>query len=150
MRDILVRGMLAGVLAALLATAFAAVVGEPPIEAAIAFEAAHEQAVTPGAVMPAGPVSRVVQRTAGLAAGWLLLGVAFGGLTAIAYAFAYGRLGTLDRRTTALLVALLAFAALYALPFLKYPPNPPAVGALGTIQQRTQYYVLMVLASVAV
>jgi hypothetical protein len=34
-------------------------------------------------------------------------------------------------------------------PFLKYPPNPPAVGYEETLRDRTAWYLLMVLLSVA-
>src|SRR5262249_48603227 len=33
-------------------------------------------------------------------------------------------------------------------PFVKYPPNPPAVGQADTIRDRTAWYLVMVLASV--
>ncbi len=38
--------------------------------------------------------------------------------------------------------------AVYLVPFLKYPPNPPAVGQSDTIGSRTGWYLVMVLASV--
>jgi predicted cobalt transporter CbtA len=36
----------------------------------------------------------------------------------------------------------------YLVPFVKYPPNPPAVGQSDTIGARTGWYLVMVLASV--
>ena len=74
------------------------------------------------------------------ATGVVVLAVAFGGSFAIAFAFAFGRLGTLHARGTALVVALLGFVAVYGVPFLKYPPNPPAIGDPSTIQIRTALY----------
>ena len=38
--------------------------------------------------------------------------------------------------------------AVYLVPFVKYPPNPPAVGQADTIGARTGWYLVMVLASV--
>lgn len=37
----------------------------------------------------------------------------------------------------------------YLVPFVKYPPNPPAVGQVDTIGSRTLWYLATVLASVA-
>ncbi len=164
MRDLLVRGMLAGIIASVLATAFAFTVGEPAIERAIAIEeqnaaagmpAGHDHGVmaatataTAAEAEEASPVSRELQRTVGLVAGTLALGVAFGGVFAIVFAFARGRLGITSDRGTALTVAVLTFVAFYLVPFLKYPANPPAVGHGETIEARTAAYVGMLLASV--
>lgn len=158
MRDLLLRGMLAGIVASVLAIGFASLFGEPAIERAIAFEeqAARADDHAPsqghaGAVTEdAEPVTRSVQRTAGLVAGLVGLGVAFGGIVAIAFAFARGRLGALSDRATALTVAALAFVAMYLLPFLKYPANPPAVGIPETLQARTAAYVGMFVLSVLI
>lgn len=157
MRDLLVRGMLAGIIASVLAIAFAFVVGEPAIERAIALEE-QSAAAAPGghshgapdetAHEAASPVSRELQRTVGLVAGMVALGVAFGGVFAIVFAFARGRLGITSDRGTALTVAVLTFVAFYFVPFLKYPANPPAVGLGETIEARTAAYVGMLLASV--
>jgi hypothetical protein len=45
-------------------------------------------------------------------------------------------------------VALGGFVTLYLVPFLKYPPNPPAVGHDDTIGARTGLYLVMVVGSV--
>ena len=158
MRDLLLRGMLAGVTASIFAVGFATVFGEPPIERAIAFEEqssgglahAAPDGHASDAAAEAAPVPRSVQRTAGLSVGMLGLGVAFGGIVAIAFAFARGRLGAMSDRATALTVALLAFLAMYLVPFLKYPANPPAAGDPETIQARTAAYVAMLLLSVLI
>lgn len=164
MRDTLVRGMLAGIFAAVLALGFAYVFGEPEVNSAIAFEDAHASAddghshtqasaaAEPGVHTHAEEeaiVSRGVQSTIGLATGLGMIGVAFGGLFAIAFALAYGRLGALGIRGTALVVALLGFTALYLIPFLKYPPNPPATGDPDTIAQRTVLYFGMLIIALA-
>jgi predicted cobalt transporter CbtA len=52
-------------------------------------------------------------------------------------------------RALSVLLAAAAFVAMYLVPFVKYPPNPPAVGQSDTIGARTGWYLVMVLASVA-
>ena len=141
MSQLLVRGLLAGLLAGVLAFGFARVFGEPPVQAAIDFEgqlaALHHEPEEPELV------SRDIQSTLGLGTGVIVLAVAFGGAFAIAFAFAYGRLGSLHARGTALVVALLGFVACYGVPYLKFPPNPPAIGDPATIQARTALYFAM-------
>jgi len=144
-RSLLARGMLVGVVAGLLAIAFGWLFGEPQIDQAIAFEYAH----TPPGVDDPEPVSRAVQSTLGLGVSVLVYGAALGGIFALAFAFAYGRLGQLRARGTALLVAGLGLVAMFLVPFLKYPANPPAIGDHDTIGRRTALYFLMILISVA-
>jgi predicted cobalt transporter CbtA len=55
---------------------------------------------------------------------------------------------TVESRRLSLLLAAGAFAAVYLVPFVKYPPNPPAVGQSDTIGARTGWYLAMVVASV--
>ena len=47
-----------------------------------------------------------------------------------------------------MLVAGIGFVSLYAVPFVVYPPNPPAVGSAETIGLRTALYVTAVAISV--
>jgi hypothetical protein len=141
-RNLLVRGMLAGLVAGLLALVVAYFLGEPNVDKAIGFEEAHahehEMEI----------VSRGLQSTAGLATGVLVYGVAFGGIAALAYCFALGRVGRFGPRATALLLSGCALLAVYVVPFLKYPANPPAVGNADTIGRRTTLYFLMMVLSV--
>ncbi|MFD9934386.1 CbtA family protein [Streptomyces massasporeus] len=143
-RNLLVRGMLAGLAAAVLALAVAYFLGEPDIDRAIGFEEAH--ASTHGHETEL--VSRGLQSTAGLATGVLVYGVAFGGIAALAFCFALGRVGRFGPRATALLLSGSALLAVYVVPFLKYPANPPAVGNPDTIGERTTLYFLMMLLGV--
>lgn len=143
-RSLLVRGMLAGLAAGLLALVVAYFLGEPRVDSAIAFEEAHSHAHEHGAEA----VSRTMQSTAGLATGVLVYGVAFGGIAALAYCFALGRTGRFGPRATALLLAAAGLIAVYVVPFLKYPANPPSVGEADTIARRTALYFLMVALSV--
>jgi hypothetical protein len=144
-RTLLVRGMLAGLAAGLLAFAFAYAFGEPQVQAAIDFEdhlarLAHEPAA-------AEEVSRGIQRTLGLLTGIVLMGVALGGVFALLFAWAYGRIGPLGARATAALLALGAFVTVTLVPFTKYPANPPTVGNPDTIDRRTVLFVAMICIS---
>ncbi|MFI5489128.1 CbtA family protein [Micromonospora echinaurantiaca] len=147
-RTLLIRGMVVGAIAGVVAYLFATLFGEGPINDAIAFEEAH------AAPLPAGEhehelVSRTVQSTIGLATASIIYGIALGGLYAIAVAIAAGRVGRLSARATAGLVALAGFVGVALVPFLKYPPTPPATGNPDTLQQRTGLYFLMIVIGVA-
>lgn len=146
MRTLLVWGLLAGLLAGVLAFGFASVFGEPPVEAAITLEeqGAHDHE----AGEEAPPVSRDVQRTVGLAIATCAFAVALGGLVALAFAFAYGRIGSLGPRATAFTVTAVGFVAVVLVPYVTYPPNPPAVGHAETIGDRTAAYFGMMAISV--
>ncbi len=145
--SLLLRGMLVGILAGFLAFGFARVFGEPMVDQAIALE---EQAAQQ-AGEPAEPelVSREVQASIGLLAGVVIYGIGTGGLFALVFAFAHGRVGNLSPRALAALLAAAAFVAVYLVPDLKYPANPPAVGVPETIGYRTGLYFFMMAFSIA-
>ncbi|MFE1954098.1 CbtA family protein [Streptomyces sp. NPDC059524] len=145
-RNLLVRGMLAGLAAGVLALVVAYWLGEPNVDGAIAFEEAHAAHSHGGEEVEL--VSRSLQSTAGLATGMLVYAVAFGGIAALAYCFALGRVGRFGPRSTALLLSGSALLAVYVVPYLKYPATPPAVGNPDTIGQRTTLFFLMILLSV--
>jgi TRAP-type C4-dicarboxylate transport system permease large subunit len=109
-RALLIRGMLAGVLAGLVAFAFAWIFGEPQINLAIAFEQ-HTHAAAKEAPGPE-LVSRAVQSTTGLLTGIVVYGCALGGIFSLVFAYAYGRIGSLSPRSTAAILAILGFVAL--------------------------------------
>jgi hypothetical protein len=136
--------MLAGLGAGVLALIVAYFLGEPSVDSAISFEEAHAS----GHEHEVELVSRSLQSTAGLATGVLIYGVAFGGIAALAFCFALGRVGRFSPRATALLLSGTALLAVYVVPFLKYPANPPAVGNGDTIGKRTTLYLLMMVLSV--
>ncbi|MYV69034.1 hypothetical protein GT043_24455 [Streptomyces sp. SID2131] len=159
-RTLLVRGMLAGLIAGLFAFAVAYVGGEPSVNGSIAVEEAQaaQEAAHAGHGDHGGAgaaeeeeeevVSRPVQSTFGLATGVLVYGVALGGIAALAFSFALGRIGRFGPRATAALTAAAAFTTVYLVPFLKYPATPPAVGNPDTIGKRTTLFFLMILLSV--
>ncbi|MET1028119.1 MAG: CbtA family protein [Dongiaceae bacterium] len=144
---LLLRGMLVGIVAGLLAFGFARVFGEPAVDGAIAFE--EQTAATHGEAHEPELVSREVQSSIGLLTGTLVYGAAIGGLFALVFAYAYGRVGSLGARETAALLALAGFVAVILVPFLKYPANPPSVGNPETIGHRTALYFIMMAVSVA-
>ncbi|MFE1146992.1 CbtA family protein [Streptomyces albidoflavus] len=146
-RALLVRGMLAGLAADVAALLVAYFLGESRVDAAIALE----EHAAGGHHDHGGEeelVSRAMQATGGLATGVLVFGVAVGGIAAIAFCVALGRIGRFGPRATAAFVALGGLIAVYVVPFLKYPANPPAVGDGDTIGKRTALFFLLVLLSV--
>jgi predicted cobalt transporter CbtA len=155
-RTLLVRGMLVGILAGLLTFGFLKVYGEPQVDIAIAFETqqdiARENAErAKGVTVEERPelVSRQVQAGLGLFTAVMVYATAFGGLFALVFAFAYGRVpGVLTPQAVSLLLAAMGFVAVYLVPSLKYPANPPSVGDPQTIGMRTALYFLMIAVSI--
>jgi hypothetical protein len=136
LRNLLICGLIAGVCAGTLAAGFATVTGEPAIDRAIALEGAH-----------AGPVSRDVQKSAGLLTATGVYGLSVGGLFALAFAVAYGRVASATPRATAYGLAAAAFLVIFLVPFLKYPASPPGATDPETIGTRTLAYATMVAIS---
>lgn len=159
--SLLWRGMIVGFVAALLSFGLLKIVGEPAVDRAIAFESAmdeakakaeHDAAVARGENPPPYEeepelVSRPVQAGIGLFTGVTVYNIAFGGLFALAFAILYGRIGDWSPRATAAVVALMGFIAVYAVPILKYPANPPSIGNPDTIGLRTAIYFGMIVLS---
>ena len=143
--QLLWRGMLAGILAGFLTTCFGMLAAEPAVDRAIAFESAAAQA----AGKPEEPeiVSRAVQRSAGLLTAATVYGAGLGGLFALAFALANGRIGALEPRAVAAVLAVAGFLAVALIPGLKYPPNPPSIGRPETIGLRTALYFSMLFSS---
>ena len=162
-RTFLVRGMLVGIVAGLLSFGFLKVYGEPQIDRAIAFEtqmdeakAAAEKAkglaMSDMAMSDEEPelLSRPVQAGIGLFTAVIVYSAAFGGLFGLAFAFAYGRVpGRLSPQSLSALLAAAGFLAIYLVPNLKYPANPPPVGEPETIGVRTALYFIMIAISLA-
>jgi predicted cobalt transporter CbtA len=162
---LLLRGVLVGVVAGILCFGFLKIAGEPSVDRAIAFEAqleeakAHADAHSHGAEAPKAEapkeepypelVSRGMQAGLGLFTGVVVYSAAFGGLFALAFAFFYGRIGDFGPRATAALLAAMGIVAVYIVPTLKYPANPPSVGDGGTIGLRTALYFGVIAISLA-
>jgi predicted cobalt transporter CbtA len=132
------RGLAAGLLAGLLAGLFAYLFAEPVLDRAIELEsAAHEGHAE--AVFDRG------EQKAGLILATALYGTSVGAL--------FGLLSALFRRRSpgpgewrrSLALAAAIFLGAVLLPFLKYPPNPPGVGAdPATLTGRTLAYLAMI------
>jgi predicted cobalt transporter CbtA len=154
-KRLIVRGLLAGVAGAVLAFVFARLFAEPAIGRAIAFEDGRTEVEQAQGVHEHGTelFTRGVQSNVGLGFGVLLFSVAMGALFAVLFVVVYARLGggatSVGPRLLSLLLAAGALTAVYLVPFVKYPPNPPAVGQSDTIGERTACYLAAVLASVA-
>src|SRR3954463_3765526 len=149
LRKLLICGLIAGLCGGLLAAGFASLAGEPAVDRAIAYEDANGEAAAAhhhAAADPA-PVSRGVQKSAGLLTASLVYGLALGGVFALAFAFAYGRVSRVGPRAPACGLAAAAFVVVYLVPFLKYPASPPGATDPDTIGKRTVLYATMVAIS---
>jgi lysylphosphatidylglycerol synthetase-like protein (DUF2156 family) len=151
LRKLLICGLVAGICGGLLATGFVMLVGEPAVDRAIAYEDAkdapepmagmHHEAAAPA------PVSRGLQKSVGLTTAAVVYGLALGGIFALVFAIAYGRVGRSGPRATAYALTAAAFTIVYLVPFVKYPASPPGATDAATIGKRTALYATMVAIS---
>jgi predicted cobalt transporter CbtA len=155
-RTLLIRGMLVGIVAGLLTFSFGKVFGEPQVDRAITFETALDEAKAKAeeakGMQPVEEpelVSREVQASLGLFTGVMFYSIAFGGLFALVFAAADRRIADVGPRETAALLAALGIVAVYIVPNLKYPANPPSVGQPDTIGVRTALYFIIMVTSIA-
>ncbi|MFG1797021.1 CbtA family protein [Nocardia sp. NPDC049149] len=160
LKTLLLRGLLAGLIAGLLAASVGYFVGEPKVDAAIAIEEAGAAAAehAPGAEPEAAgghshgdEEEPLVSRTGQKAGQFLALGLAGLALGAIFASVAHfaRRFTALSGPRLALALGLGGWAAIVAVPFFKYPANPPAVGDPETINERTLLWVAAVLLGLA-
>jgi predicted cobalt transporter CbtA len=157
-RALVLRGAAIGALAGLVAFVFARIFAEPLIQAAIDYEGGRAEAEAALAAAagqaPSGEepelFSRAVQGNLGIGVGMIAFGVAIGLFFAVAFCMAYGRTGNVRPRQLSLLVGLFGFLAIFAIPFVKYPANPPAVGNADTIRDRGALWILLVVVSIVV
>ena len=156
-RALVLRAAAVGALAGLVSFLFARIFAEPLVDQAIAYEEGRAEAEAALATA-AGEhthleeggeiISRAVQGNLGIGVGMILFGVAVGCFFGVAYCAAYGRAGGIRPRQLSLLVAAAGFLVLFAIPFLKYPTNPPAVGNGDTTATRSALYWTMMVVSV--
>ncbi len=134
------RGLAAGLLAGLLAGTFAYLLAEPVLDRAIELEiAAHEHA---------GEVFDRSQQRVGLILATALYGASVGALFGLLSAFFRRRSLPRSEWRRSLALAGAVFLGVVLLPFLKYPPNPPGLGAdPATLTERTLAYLAMILLS---
>ncbi|MGW4328560.1 CbtA family protein [Nocardia sp. NPDC004573] len=162
LRTLLLRGLLAGLIAGLLAATVGYFVGEPKVDAAIAIEQAGsagehahaesphahgEHAPAPGGHSHGDEEEPLVSRGGQKFGQFLALGLAGLALGAIYASVAHfaRRHTTLTGPRLALALGVAGWAAIVAVPFFKYPANPPAVGDPDTINERTLLWVAAVV-----
>lgn len=136
--------MVAGLVAGLSAALFLTIAAEPSIEEAIRLEAAAAGHASDELV------SRDVQRGPGLFGAYAVTGIGFGLL--FAATFVTLRKGRPDPFRRSLVAGAVLAGTFTVSPFLKYPPNPPAVGDPDTLGERQFLYValLVLTATVAI
>ena len=138
--------LLAGVIAGLILAGVNYFVAEPYIDQAIGIEI--ENSIAAGETVDFNELDtyRIWQKEGTFAAG-AFLGITYGAILGIVYVIARKYLPSSDDRKKALILAGLMCLALYVVPFLKYPANPPAVGDPETIGLRDTLYTVYQLTS---
>jgi len=132
-RHLLKQGVAAGMAGGAALAVVLRLVGEGPLGRAIALEGGGSDEM----------FSRGTQQAGGMLAA-VLYGAALGAVFTIAYAVVRHRLRSTDDWHAAVALATAGFVAIFLLPFLKYPANPPTVGNPDTIGRRTALYLLAV------
>ncbi len=131
--------LISGAIAGTILGAVNQVVVEPYIEQAIALET--ENAQQSGEII--NPIEfaayRFWQRGGEIVAG-TILGLSMGALFGIVFAYGRGLAPGSNNVKKALFIAGIMWVALFLVPALKYPANPPAVGDPETIYQRQGLY----------
>ena len=152
---VLVGAVMAGILAGFVASVLLTFTAEPVIDQAIALEEAHHAAEphAPGAPEEPEVVSRGDQKGVGRFAAYSLGGGAYGvlfGITFLALRRRDGKTNPADAFRGSLLAGAFMAGAFTVVPFIKYPPNPPAVGDPATISERQWKYLALIFLSVVV
>ena len=145
LRQVVVLALLVGLLAGLSSALLLTAAGEPLVRAAIAIEEAGEAGSAPH---EPELVSRGVQSGVGLFAGMGLTGAVFGllfGLTVWGL-----RQAQPHPFRRSLWAGAILFGSITLAPWLKYPPNPPAVGDPATLGRRQGLYVSLIALSLAI
>jgi hypothetical protein len=155
-KQLIGRGALSGAIAGLITFVFARIFAEPVISKAIDYESARDDATVtfsqqhllPASYPVPGPgpdiFSRTIQMDLGILCALVLFGAAMGSLVALAYTIAIGRVGRVRPFQLGLLIPAFFFVGIYAVPFAKYPANPPAIGHEDTIRDRGALYLVCV------
>lgn len=148
-RTIVAVAVLIGVLSGLGGAVFHSVVTEPRVDEAVALES---QAVDEAEADAAGGaeahddevmVSRGDQKGAGLFLAYALIGAAYGLLLAITSLSLRTTTGGPFRRVV--VSGVILAGAIAVAPWLKYPPNPPAVGDPDTVGERERLWLLLIV-----
>ncbi|MDL9937136.1 CbtA family protein [Gordonia sp. ABSL1-1] len=153
-------GLFAGLIAGVFAFLFARVFTEPVVAKAIDYEearsAAEEHLEAAGGGHSHGEggelFTRAMQENLGAGVGTLVFTACMGAFFAVAFTLLWAYLGrrypATDPRAVAAALGAIGFIAVFAVPFLAYPANPPAVGDDDTIGERSGAFLTITLASV--
>ena len=138
------RGAVSGVAAGTATAVVGFWLGEPFVDQAVALESARTAAEDAQLAAHGDPVmhhvelfSRTTQH-AGFLFAVVVTAIALGTLLGVAHAVAHRN--DVQPWRNALRLAAGAFSAVYLVPFVRYPANPPGVGDPGTLTQRTATY----------
>ena len=134
------RGVIAGLAGGAASALFLLLVGERVIGDAIHLEE-----------LRGGGGNQMFTRTTqvfGGALGVILVSIAMGVIFATTFAALRHRLPGRNDWQRSIIWAATAFVVVYLVPFVKYPPNPPAVGDPNTIDERTMLYFAMLAWSI--
>lgn len=153
---VIVRGAVAGLIAGVLGFVFSRIYAEPLVDKAIDYEegrGAVLDALREAAGLPTeaeGPelFDRSFQSSVGMATGIIGVALAVALLVAVAFVILHGRVNVRPQ-VLAWSIAAFGFLGIFALPFAKYPANPPAIGHDFTITTRGALYLGMVVISLA-
>ena len=167
---ILRRGVIAGLLAGVVAAVFVGLVATDSIDEAIQLESTsgtasghtHAEGGNGGAAQPepdgastststsaSEPLFSQGQQVVGGLGAAVIYGIVVGVIFATVFAAVRHLLTVRDESTRVLLLAAVGYAATALLPALKYPPNPPGVGDPATVNERTVLYFTFLAASIA-
>lgn len=119
---------------------------EPYLNAAIDLE--NQAAAAEGEIIDPAELAayRIWQRSGSVAAG-AVLGTSLGALFGVVFAYGRNLLPGATNLKKALVLAGIMWLALYLVPAIKYPANPPAVGDPETIYLRQGLYLAMIAIS---
>ncbi|ALG84246.1 CbtA family protein [Gordonia phthalatica] len=148
-------GVLAGLVAGIVAFVYARIFIEPQVALAVDYEGvrSHAESLVTGEHEHGHEIfSRGVQENLGTGIGTLVFAVVMGALFAVAFIVVWAFLGrrspSTDPRFVAVGLAACAFVAVSGVPFFVYPPNPPAVGEEATLGARSGSYLTLTLVSI--
>ncbi len=142
------RGAFSGLVGGAISGLFALLLAEPVMDRAVGLESAREQARQAARAAAGLSVEHHVNvfsrhtQHAGLLAATTATGIAFGVLFGVLYAAVHRTEPGRDGWRRALTLGGAAWFAVYLVPFVRYPANPPGVGDPGTIAARTHDYLL--------
>ena len=145
-RTIVLAALFIGALAGLGGAVFHTVATEPRVDDAIAIEEAAaeaDHAMADADDEDEVSVSRSDQKGAGLFLAYALTGAAFGLFLAITSLSLRTTTGGPFRRVA--VSGMVLAGAITVAPWLKYPPNPPAVGDPDTVGERERLFVMMIV-----